>query len=284
MKVHMRFKDYYKPTSIAEALILLRGSSQRTQVLAGGTWLNAGNNRNIDAVIDVGQLCLGNISRVGSPPALRIGATVTLQTLVDAFTDSPGLEVISQAAHAMAALNIRNQATVVGSVITSDAASPLATALLTCDAELVVYAAEERVVSLGAFLSYREQIMAEKVLVTAIQMPIPSADTASSYQRVARTPRDYPIVCVAARCAVRDGIIGNMRIAVGGVAPTPIRLTKMELALEKKNVRQHFDAALADAISELTPTDSWLGSSEYRRTVAAVLVRRAVSEAAHLTL
>jgi aerobic carbon-monoxide dehydrogenase medium subunit len=280
----MQVKEYHKPASVNEAVELLRRKSPRTVVLSGGTWLNGEGPRDVEAVVDIGALGLDRIERQSNPPLLRIGAAVTLQALTEALRDTPGLDVISTAARAMAALNVRNRATIGGAIATADSSSPLVTALLASDADLVVQAAEERIVSLAAFLSYREPLMADGVLITRVQMPIPSADTSAAYERVARTPSDYPIVCAVARCAMKDGIAGNVRVAVGGVAPAPIRLNTLEFALEKKRVAEHLDAALNDAVARLTPAGDWLGSAEYRAEMARVLVRRVIIDAARLKL
>ena len=278
----MLFNEYHKPATIDEAVSLLRRKSPRTVALSGGTWLNGEAPRDVGAVVDIAQLGLNKIERQSSPPLLRIGAAVTLQQLVDAF--APGqpqwpitaLDVLSITAQAMASLNIRNRATIGGTLVTADSSSPLATALLVCDVDVVVQADERRTLSLSAFLAYRERMLAEGMLVTHIEMPIPSADTRAAYERVARTPKDYPIVCAVARCATKDGIAGNMRVAVGGVSPTPIRLNNLEFALEKKPVRDYLDSALQDAIKTLSPQSDWLGSAEYRAEMAHVLTRRAI--------
>ena len=278
----MLFNEYHKPATIDEAVSLLRRKSPRTVALSGGTWLNGEASRDVGAVVDIAQLGLNKIERQSSPPLLRIGAAVTLQQLVDAF--APGqpqwpitaLDVLSITAQAMASLNIRNRATIGGTLVTADSSSPLATALLVCDVDVVVQADERRTLSLSAFLAYRERMLAEGMLVTHIEMPIPSADTRAAYERVARTPKDYPIVCAVARCATKDGIAGNMRVAVGGVSPTPIRLNNLEFALEKKPVRDYLDSALQDAIKTLSPQSDWLGSAEYRAEMAHVLARRAI--------
>jgi carbon-monoxide dehydrogenase medium subunit len=279
----MRFKEYLKPTSLDEALALLQRRTPRTAVLAGGTWLNAEAPRDVEAVVDIAALGLDKVEWQSSPPMLTLGAAVTLQTLVSALANTPGLDVLATTAEAMAAVNIRNRATLGGVIVTADAPSPLVTALIACDAELVIQAvqtAEERTIALTAFLAYREQVLADGVLITAIRMPVPSADTRAAYERVARTPKDYPIVCAVARCAMKDGIAGNMRVAMGGVAPTPIRLSNMEFSLEKKPVQEHLERALDNAIATLTPASDYLGSAEYRREMARVLARRAVMKAA----
>jgi probable selenate reductase FAD-binding subunit len=272
----MQVKEYHKPDTLDEAITLLRRKTPHTVVLAGGTWLNGETPRDVEAVVDISNLALHLVERLESPPQMGIGAAATLQTLVNVLRDTPGLDVLATAAHATAALNIRNQATIGGTIVTADAASPLVTALLACDAELVIQADNERAISLSGFLSYRDRMLGEGILIKQVRMSLPSADTRAAYERVARTPRDYPVVCAVAKCAIKDGIAGNMRIAVGGVAPTPVRLRDMEFALEKKAVAEYLDTALSSAVAALAPPGDWLGSAEYRREMARVLVRRAV--------
>ena len=276
--------QYHKPNSLDEAIALIRRKTPRTAVLAGGTWLNGEAPHAVEAVVDIGELGLNQVVRQDRPPLMRLGATVTLQALVESLRDVPGLDVLATTAHAMAARNIRNQATLGGAIVTADASSPLVTALLACDAELVIQADEERTVTLSGFLAYRQRMLAEGILITEVRMPVPSANTRAVYQRVARTPRDYPIVCVVARCAMNNGIAGNVRVACGGVASTPIRLNAIEFALEKKLVAEHLGQAIHSAIGALTPQGDWLGSSEYRKEMARVLVQRAFAEAAGLPM
>lgn len=133
-----------------------------------------------------------------------------------------------------------------------------------------------RVLPLAGFLSYRTQVLGEGTLITEIRMPVPSADTKSNYQRVARTPKDYPIVCAAAAFALKDGIAGNVRVAVGGVAPTPIRLSRLEFGVERKALATWFESELDAAMADIAPKGDWLGSAEYRKEMARVLVKRAV--------
>lgn len=280
----MQVNEYHKPNSLDEAITLLRRTTPRTAVLAGGTWLNGEAPRDIEAVVDIGGLGLNQIIRQSSPPLMRLGATATLQVLIESLRDVPGLDVLAITAHAMAARNIRNQATLGGAIVTADSSSPLVTALLACDAELVIQADEEHTVTLSGFLAYRQRMLVEGILITEIRVPIPSTNTRAVYQRVARTPRDYPIVCAVARCAMNNGIAGNVRVACGGVASTPIRLNAIEFALEKKLVAEHLDQAIHSAIGALTPQGDWLGSGEYRKETARVLVQRALAEAAGLPM
>ncbi len=283
------FREYHKPTSLSEANALLKRDAPRTVVLSGGTWLNGEAPSDVEAVVDIAALGLDKILTEGN--LLRIGAAMTLQSLVSHPVfgiggSSAGLRIIGETAEAMAGLSIRNRATLGGAIVTADAASPLITALLACDAEVVTYGLKPpdsirpteifQTLPLAGFLDYGRAVLARGAIMTEVRVVIPSADTRSSYERVARTPKDYPIVCAAAQFAENGGVAGNMRVAVGGAANTPVRLSRFEFGIERKNINEYIDSELRTAIDLLTPPDNFLGSSEYRRAMAYTLARRAV--------
>jgi carbon-monoxide dehydrogenase medium subunit len=283
----LNLKEYHRPKDLTEAVALLQRKQPRTVVLSGGTWLVGEAPRDVEAVVDIADLGLNRILVEGN--LVRIGAAVTHQQLVESEQlRTSALRVISETAQAMSGLNIRNRATIGGAIVTADAASPLVTALLACDAEVVIAGAKDKtkqaddpsdfwkVLPLAGFLAYRRQILDEGTLITEVRMPLPSPDTRSHYARVARTPRDYPIVCAVAAFAMKDGIAGHVRIAVGGVAATPIRLSRLEFGLEKKRLADWLDREIEAQMAPLDPPGDWLGSAEYRKEMACVLVRRAI--------
>jgi carbon-monoxide dehydrogenase medium subunit len=283
----LNLKEYHRPKDLTKAVALLQRKQPRTVVLSGGTWLVGEAPRDVEAVVDIADLGLNRILVEGN--LVRIGAAVTHQQLVESEQlRTSALRVISETAQAMSGLNIRNRATIGGAIVTADAASPLVTALLACDAEVVIAGAKDKtkqaddpsdfwkVLPLAGFLAYRRQILDEGTLITEVRMPLPSPDTRSHYARVARTPRDYPIVCAVAAFAMKDGIAGHVRIAVGGVAATPIRLSRLEFGLEKKRLADWLDREMEAQMALLDPPGDWLGSAEYRKEMARVLVRRAI--------
>jgi carbon-monoxide dehydrogenase medium subunit len=283
----LNLKEYHRPKDLTEAVALLQRKQPRTVVLNGGTWLVGEAPRDVEAVVDIADLGLNRILVEGN--LVRIGAAVTHQQLVESEQlRTSALRVISETAQAMSGLNIRNRATIGGAIVTADAASPLVTALLACDAEVVIAGAKDKtkqaddprdfwkVLPLAGFLAYRRQILDEGTLITEVRMPLPSPDTRSHYARVARTPRDYPIVCAVAAFAMKDGIAGHVRIAIGGVAATPIRLSRLEFGLEKKRLADWLDGEMEAQMALLDPPGDWLGSAEYRKEMARVLVRRAI--------
>jgi CO/xanthine dehydrogenase FAD-binding subunit len=279
----LNVKEIYRPATVDEAIALLRRAPPRPVVLSGGTWLtgDAAGDVSAETALDISRLGLDRVAAEGN--RVLLGAAVTLQALVEgpaALAGTSAGAVLAATARAMAAVNIRNRATLGGSLVTADGPSPLATALLACDAELVVHTDQARAIALGAFLDYRGRILADGALITGVWITLPAPDVRFAYRRVARTPSDYPIVCAVARCAIKDGVAGSVRAAVGGAAPTPIRLTALELGLEKKRLSEHLERELAAAVAALRPPGDWLGSAEYRREMAGVLVNRALAAAA----
>ncbi len=277
-------QEYLRPTHLEDALRLIGRASPRTLIVAGGTQVGADAPRDAEAVVDIGGLALSAISLEGA--VWRLGATASLQALIESpagMTFCNG--VLGDAAKAMAGHSLRNRATLGGAIATADGVSPLVTALLACDAELSVATLKKdalvmRQVGLRAFLSYRVSLLEEGALITDIRLGVPSADTRAAYERVARTPRDYPIVCAVARCATRDGIAGNVRLALGGVAATPVRIELTEFGLEKKRLADHVELALDHGLAGLAPAGDWLGGADYRRAMARELSMRALMRCA----
>ncbi|HQV26715.1 MAG TPA: FAD binding domain-containing protein [Thermoflexales bacterium] len=277
-------QEYLRPTHLEEALRLIGRASPRSRIVAGGTWVSAETPRDLEAVVDIGGLALNAITLEGA--FWRLGATASLQALIESPAGTTFCNgVLGEAAMAMAGRSLRNRATLGGAIATADSVSPLVTALLACDAELSVATLKNdalvmKRVGLRAFLGYRANLLEEGALITDIRLGVPSADTRAAYERVARTPRDYPIVCAVARCATRDGIAGNVRLALGGVAAAPIRIELAEFGLEKKRIADHIEHALGHGLEGLAPAGDWLGSADYRRAMARELSLRALMRCA----
>ena len=277
-------QEYLRPTDLEDALRLVGRAAPRTRIVAGGTWVGAEAPRDLEAVVDIGGLALSAITLEGA--VWRLGATASLQALVESPAGMSFCNgVLGEAAMAMAGRSLRNRATLGGAIATADGVSPLVTALLACDAELSVATLKNdalvmKQVGLRAFLGYRTSLLEGGALITDIRLGVPSSDTRAAYERVVRTPRDYPIVCAVARCAIKDGVAGNVRLALGGVAAAPLRIELAEFGLEKKRLADHLEHALYHGLDALSPGGDWMGSAEYRRAMARELSLRALMRCA----
>jgi len=272
-------REYYRPTHIDAAVDLLRRGGAGTVALGGGTKLLASGRRDVQAVVDLRDLSLAYVRAQSA--TLSIGATTTLQRLID----HPDIQtfasgVLSEAARAVAGRNVRNAATVGGTVAGGGGDDPLLTALLALDARLTIYAPEARQIPLSGFLAYRARLLNDGALITEISLPLLIGPLGAAYASVGRTPRDTPIVCAVARMELAQGIAGNVRLALGGVGPAPVRANAAEQVLERKELTEARIAEAAEkATHGLTPPGDFRGSAEYRRAMAGVLARRALTEA-----
>jgi len=195
--------DYYRPESLEEALALLGQGVP----LAGGTRLTP-ERRDLAGVIDLQDIGLDTLDLMGSQ--LSLGATVTLQMLVDCEAAPPALQ---DAARREAGWNIRNAASLGGILHAADGRSHLLTTLAACEVVVQVMPGEETM-SLGDYLDFRKGEQAH--LVTGIEVNIP-ARLKVSY--VARSPSDRPILITAAAW-YRD-TPDSVRLAMGGAGSRP---------------------------------------------------------------
>ena len=237
--------EYHRPRSLAEAVSLLG----RAQPLAGGTVLTP-RRRRVEAVIDLQDLGLDRLEQ--SDETLELGSGVRLQSLADLDTVP---EMLRESARREAGWNLRNAATLGGTVAAGDGRSPLLTVLVALQAEILIEP-EGRWADLDLVLSGRPDSFRGR-LMTSMRFRVPAGQ---GYDQVARTPADAPIVCVAAA----SWASGPLSVALGGFGPAPLRLAA------EGGVSGFVQAAsLAYGQAE----DAW-ASAAYRSEVAGVLVQR----------
>jgi carbon-monoxide dehydrogenase medium subunit len=265
--------EYHQPTTLDEALKLLRRTSVKTVPLAGGTSLVPAATRDVQAVVDLNALGLSYIKTSAAARdfgSLDIGATTTLQTLVDheavrTYADGTLVTAILDSA----SRHTREAASLAGSIVAAPGNSPLFTALLALEARLIVRAARSTREEEVALPYWTPQ---PRSLILRITLPALSAKTYAAYEKVARTPADQPIVCVAVRATADQDQLRDIRLALGGVAEKPIVITRPAGSIDE----------LAQlAVSTVTPGDDYFASADYRREMVGVLASRALNAVAH---
>jgi CO/xanthine dehydrogenase FAD-binding subunit len=245
-------KEYYRPQTLEEALRLI--AQPDTLPLGGGTLLSRPGPAPIK-VVDLQALGLNALNPKGN--SFEIGASVTLQQLL-AFPDLP--EALKAAIKLEAPLNIRNAATVAGALVAADGRSTLTTVLLAMDAKVTVNSGQSSVFSLGDFLPLRPENLQGK-LITGVEIP---TNVKLSFETVARTPVDKPIVCAA----LAHWPSGRTRLALGGYGNAPL------LAMDGTE-SEGVEAAARNTFHETT--DEW-ATAEYRLDVAATLAKRCIAK------
>jgi CO/xanthine dehydrogenase FAD-binding subunit len=241
--------EYFRPETLKETLSLLSRENPKTVPLGGGTVLNAPSDDDV-AVVDLQALGWSGIEQKGRD--LVAGATVSLQTLMNTDSIQPSL---TAAIRWQAAYNLRQTGTVAGALVSGDGRSPFLTVMLALDTALV-WQPDDLAQQLGEFLPLR----AGKWPGAVISEVRFSTQTALSYEYVARTPADKPVVCASAA----RWPSGRTRIVLGGYGKAPLTILDGEA---NEGVLEAAEAAY------LTAEDQW-ATADYRAEMAKVLVSR----------
>ncbi len=244
--------EYNRPENMKEALALLGRVTPRTVPMGGGSVLNSPSDEQV-AVVDLQALDLAGIEAKGS--ALSIGAAATLQQLLDAQDLQPAL---SKAIQHEASFNLRQTASVAGTLVAADGRSAFAAVMLALDAQLALEP-DSQSMPLGEVLPLRGEQLKGK-LITAVSIPL---NVSLCYEYVARTPADLPIVCAA---VARWGS-GRTRIVLGGWGKAPMMVVDGK---DENDVMPAIENATFNA------GDEW-ASAEYRTDVARTLTTRCLT-------
>ena len=273
---------FYRPGTVREALRLLQNGKNRARVVAGGTDLVVEGNRSIRVLIDITHAGLSYIRRRGN--ACVIGATTTMATI----ENSPAIRalaggILARAAATCGSVQIRNMATLGGNLANGSPAADTAAALLALDAEVVLADARgRRKIPLTAFYSGLRKTAPGKALLVEVAIPALPRGGRWSFQKLGRTESDISLVnAVAGLQLDSKGRAKWARIALGAVAPTPIRAVHAEKFLAGRKVEESTLAEVCgEAAREARPITDVRASAEYRREMCRVLVRRALQECA----
>lgn len=278
---------FYRPATVREALQLLQAGKGSARIVAGGTDLAVEPDRSIRYLIDITHAGLTYIRRRGSQWA--IGATTTMAE-IEASAEIRGLAggLLARAAETCGSLQIRNVATVGGNMSNGSPAADLASPLLALDAAAVLASAQgRRKVPLAEFLaSARSRALANSILVEVV-FPEPPAGARCgwSFRKFGRNAVDISVVNAAAGLQLdARHRVKWARLALGAVAPSPLRMSAIEASMAGRIFDEALLAEVAGAVSSaVDPIGDVRASAEYRREIAGVLARRALEECAGAT-
>ncbi len=253
----------YHPKTLPEALQLL--AQPDTLPLSGGTKLLAGDVAS--AVVDLQYLGLNQITQ--TEERLNIGATLPLSEVFSALEGhaekSTPAGLLRQAIHQAGPNTYRNAATLGGTIASRLPDSELLAALLVLEATIALHTPELLEVNIADYLRAEARPFG---LITAITIPWQAGRFAS--ERVARTPRDYPIVSITLWQPQNK----PPRLAATGLAERPFRLTSAEKHLRQGMTPAAIDQAATAASEATTHPGDFRGDAAYRAQMAAVLTRR----------
>jgi len=282
---------YAVPRSLEEATEILREGG--VTVLAGGTDLMPQTRGGRLAC----QPLLMNIRRVPELKGIaedngvvRIGALVTITELLESKLVRERLNLLWQACDHFASDQIRNVATVGGNLCNASPAGDTLVPLLALDARAVLAAKpdgtlQRRRVPVGAFFTGPgRSVRTASELLAAVEVPLPPPGFAGEfYKHGVRPALDISAISIAAGARRDGGLLRDVRIAFGAVAPTPIRAPRTEAALEGRAAEAAtIEAAARAALDEVQPISDVRASDWYRRELIHNMLRRVLSHVCKL--
>ena len=211
-----------------------------------------------------------------------IAAATPLARIVDSPILQKTAPVLVDAVGCMASPQVRNTATIGGNLCMASQAADTAPPLLALDAQVVIrgVGTEETVPLKQFFLGPGTTRLQPREVLTEIHVPAMIAHDATARTRLGlRTAFVCSIISVTVRLRKEGEKISQARVAMGAVAPTPIRLTEVEAFLTDKTVSAEVaEEAGRMAAAQITPISDLRASAQYRKAMAQVLTRRLVRE------
>jgi carbon-monoxide dehydrogenase medium subunit len=276
--------EYVVVDSVMKAVTVLSEARGEAKILAGGQSLVPMLNFRLvrpAILVDINRIReLAFIEETGN--TIRVGALTRHYELEISPELAKHLPVVASAMTHVAHLAIRNRGTIGGSLSHADPAAelPMMALLLNATLHVVSSKGERTVAALDFFRDALTVDLGEDEIVTEIHLPKLPPNTGWGFEEVARRAGDFAVAAVAATVTASDGKIEEARIALTGVAPTPVRAQKAEALLRGEKIETKLIERVIEAVRSMIAPDSDLhASSDYRRHLAGVLTGRAVRAA-----
>ena len=251
-----------------------------------GTWLPIAGGTDLMVVYAAGKLSARKLVSIWNlaelrvieilPGEVRVGAGCTYTDLRRNDILACEFPLFASAAAWTGGVANQNRGTLGGNIVNASPAADSLPALLVYGATLVLVSTRgEREVPYTNFHhGYKKHALAPDELIRTIRLPRNFANYISYSRKVgARRAQAISKVCIAALANVRDGVIEDARIALGSVAPVPLRLTETERLLTGQKLDAHLARAAAETVAtQIQPIDDIRSTIQYRTAVAANLV------------
>lgn len=279
--------NYHHPGNVQQALDMLYELGEKGRVIAGCTDFIPAVRRGAWSfddgldVIDIGRLAeLKNISLEDG--VVKIGTAATLTEIARSTVIQAQAPGLADAIIEMASAQVRNTGTIGGNICTASPAGDTIPPLLALNAKVKVAGiGQEKIVPLAEFFKGPGQtILGPKEMLTEIQFPALKPN--EKFYRV-KLGRRKSFTCSVISMAIwaksAGGIIEDVRIALGAVAPTPIRARRAEEYLIGKKVSdQVIEEGARIASGEVSPISDVRASADYRKDMACTLTRRGLTQ------
>ncbi len=286
----MRTFEYRAPETLDEAVSLLEAAGGSARPLAGGTDLVVQMKEHAtrfpypETIVSLDRISELRGVDFSEADGLRIGAGATMTDVATHPAVRERYAALAEGAGVVGSLQTMNMATIGGNVCNAAPSADTAPPLLLYDAEAVIVGpAGRRTLPVAEFFrGPGETALEPDELLAELRLPVPPAGTSAVYQR--NTPRkqmDIAVVGVGIALTLSGDKIDRARVALGAVAPTPIRAAAAESALVGQPANEETFAKAADAAAgDSSPISDLRASAEHRRHLVKVMTARLLAIAA----
>jgi carbon-monoxide dehydrogenase medium subunit len=217
---------------------------------------------------------------------VRVGALTKLAAIHESPVVREKLPALADAAHYVASPQIRRKGTLVGNICNASPSADTAGVLIVLGAKVKTYSVDGgRVIDIGDFFTGVKRTCLDKAkgeIVTEVVIPpLSSGEGAAYLKHAVRKAMDLAIIGVGAWLRMDGRKVADCRLALGGVATTPMRAKAAEAILKGAELTDEIlERAGVAASKECRPISDVRASAEYRADMVRVYVKRAVGKAA----
>lgn len=269
--------DYLVPKTIKEAVQLLNQYGQEAKVIAGGTDLLVQLKRETispNYLINISKISELSIIKDDGP--LRIGAGARLCEVMQFCEKSGQYAALWEALRSLGKTQIRNIGTIGGNLCNGSPAADSAPPLLIFEAQVKLFSERgERILDLEDFFKGANMTALDSnEMMTEIQLGPIHGRVGSAFMKMARVGADIAKINCAVAVERQGDFCVLCRIALGAVAPVPMRARGAEHILQGHEIDASLiEKAGREVAEEIKPIDDIRSTVEYRRGVAAVLFK-----------
>lgn len=274
--------DYVRTSSIEEA-ISIKGANDDSSFLAGGHSLIPAMKLRLSTpqkLIDISGLDqLKNISKNGS--YISIGALCTHKQCAESEIILSVCPALSDAASVIGDPHVRNKGTIGGALAHSDPQADYPGAVLALNATFILKgpSGERTIDAVDYFTGLWETALGENEILTEVRIPVDSANANSCYLKFPQPASRYPYVGCAVAMDKSEGNCSEVRVGFSGIAESAFRDSGVEDAMRGQALKDEtIAAASAKAAEGRTVLSDYFVSEEYRRAMAQVYAKRALTQ------
>jgi carbon-monoxide dehydrogenase medium subunit len=270
-------QEYHRPATPEEALDIKRRFGSSAVYLGGGTDLLVHRPDGIQAAIDIRHAGMDEI--FSDDDWHVVGGGARLRDVERGLPEVAG-GMLRIAVRETAPWLIRNVATLVGNIANASPAADAVPALIALDAQLVLLGEREETVPVADVLVGPHRTSLGDRLIRRLRISRKAGRRRAGFIKLSRSKSDIAQVNVAVAFAAQDGVVRDVRIVLGAVAPAAMRARAGESLLEGKSIDGDLLARVQEAVcDEVRPISDWRASADYRRRMSGLLARRALEAA-----